>query len=215
MLMFKASNQPPYSECTLQIRVADGFGRSWLLAVVVAKENGCKVALCSTLNHSHCQRGVGGWSWNDTMKTNTARRFSWSLGLTFPYINSDTVKDKVWERQSLCLANCWLTSICEGYKTSYLSLTSCFVVGDVFSCKDTADGETPSAASLLEGGLAGSLPQIFSCLKNLGIPSAPSHQTLVFFSLLSAVGKARKTFSLPRNSTEFQQKGKDGNAGKT
>ena len=37
MLMFKASNQPPYSECTLQIRVADGFGRSWLLTDVVDK----------------------------------------------------------------------------------------------------------------------------------------------------------------------------------
>ena len=142
------------------------------------------------------------------MKTSAAWWFSWSLGLTFPNINFDTVKDKVWERQRLCLANCWLISSCMDYNTSYLSLTSCFVVDDVLSCKDTADGETPSAASLLEGGLAGSLPQIFSCLKNLGIPSAPSHQTLVFFSLLSAVEKARKTFSLPRNSTEFQQKGK-------
>lgn len=37
--------------------------------------------------------------------------------------------------------------------------------------------------ALSVGGLDGSLPQIFSCLKNLGIPSAFSDFTLVFFSL--------------------------------
>jgi len=37
--------------------------------------------------------------------------------------------------------------------------------------------------ALSVGGLDGSLPQIFSYLKNLGIPSAFSDFTLVFFSL--------------------------------
>ena len=47
--------------------------------------------------------------------------------------------------------------------------------------------------ALSVGGLDGSLPQIFSCLKNLGIPSAFSDFTLVFFSLWSAVTNAHKT----------------------
>lgn len=48
--------------------------------------------------------------------------------------------------------------------------------------------------ALSVGGLDGSLPQIFSYLKNLGIPSAFSDFTLVFFSLWSAVTDAHKTF---------------------
>ena len=47
--------------------------------------------------------------------------------------------------------------------------------------------------ALSVGGLDGSLPQIFSYLKNLGIPSAFSDFTLVFFSLWSAVTNAHKT----------------------
>ena len=47
--------------------------------------------------------------------------------------------------------------------------------------------------ALSVGGLDGSLPQIFSYLKNLGIPSASSDFTLVFFSLWSAVTNAHKT----------------------
>ena len=47
--------------------------------------------------------------------------------------------------------------------------------------------------ALSVGGLDGSLPQIFSCLKNLGIPSAFSDFPLVFFSLWSAVTNAHKT----------------------
>ena len=43
------------------------------------------------------------------------------------------------------------------------------------------------------GELDGSLPQIFSYFKNLGIPSAFSDFTLVFFSLWSAVTNAHKT----------------------
>ena len=50
--------------------------------------------------------------------------------------------------------------------------------------------------TLSVGGLDGSLPQIFSCLKNLGIPSAFSDFTLVFFSLWSAVTNAHKTVFL-------------------
>ena len=47
--------------------------------------------------------------------------------------------------------------------------------------------------ALSVGGLDGSLPQIFSYLKNLGIPSAFSDFTLVLFSLWSAVVNAHKT----------------------
>lgn len=47
--------------------------------------------------------------------------------------------------------------------------------------------------ALSVGELDGSLPQIFSCLKNLGIPSAFSDFTLVFFFLWSTVTNAHKT----------------------
>lgn len=47
--------------------------------------------------------------------------------------------------------------------------------------------------TLSVGGLDGRLPQIFSYLKNLGIPSAFSDFTLVLFSLWSAVVIAHKT----------------------
>ena len=43
------------------------------------------------------------------------------------------------------------------------------------------------------GELDGSLPQIFSYFKNLGIPSAFSDFTLVLFSIWSAVINAHKT----------------------
>lgn len=54
-------------------------------------------------------------------------------------------------------------------------------------------GETQMTLTVSVGGLDGSLPQIFSYLKNLGIPSAFSDFTLVFFSLWSAFTNAHKT----------------------
>jgi hypothetical protein len=62
--------------------------------------------------------------------------------------------------------------------------------------------------SLSVGGFAGSLPQIFPFLQNLGIPSALSDLTLALSSLLSAVAILHeKRFSRPRSSKGFNKRG--------
>jgi len=67
------------------------------------------------------------------------------------------------------------------------------MVGVVFPCKATADGGNFKCRhGLSVGGLDGSLPQIFSSLQNLGIPSALSDLTLALFPSKSAVMAARK-----------------------
>ena len=65
--------------------------------------------------------------------------------------------------------------------------------------------------TLSVGGLDGSLPQIFSCLKNLGIPSAFSDFTLVFFSLWSAVKMHIKRFIPAMKLNELYQREKNWN----
>lgn len=63
--------------------------------------------------------------------------------------------------------------------------------------------------SLSAGGLAGSLPQIFTFLQNLGIPSTLSDLTLALSSLLSAVVISHEKKVLPvRKLKRLQQKGK-------
>jgi len=59
-----------------------------------------------------------------------------------------------------------------------------FMVRAVLTCKATADGGNVKCRhGLSVGGLDGSLPQIFSSLQNLGIPSALSDLTLALFPL--------------------------------
>ena len=65
--------------------------------------------------------------------------------------------------------------------------------------------------ALSVGGLDGSLPQIFSYLKNLGIPSAFSDFTLVFFSLWSAVKMHIKRFIPAMKLNELYQREKNWN----
>jgi len=62
------------------------------------------------------------------------------------------------------------------------------MVRAVLPCKATADGGNVKCRhGLSVGGLDGSLPQIFSSLQNLGIPSALSDLTLALFPSKSAV----------------------------
>lgn len=64
--------------------------------------------------------------------------------------------------------------------------------------------------SLSIGGFAGSLPQIFPSLQNLGIPSALSDLTLALSSILSAVAILHeKRFSRPRSSKGFNKREKN------
>jgi hypothetical protein len=80
---------------------------------------------------------------------------------------------------------------------------------DPFSrAKVLRTGGTSSDASLSVGGLAGSLPQIFSFFQNLGIPSALSDLTLALSTLLSAGITARKTVLPTKKPKGFKQKGK-------
>ena len=61
------------------------------------------------------------------------------------------------------------------------------------------------------GELDGSLPQIFSYFKNLGIPSAFSDFTLVLFSIWSAVINAHKTVFPAMKLNELYQREKNWN----
>lgn len=70
-------------------------------------------------------------------------------------------------------------------------------------------GGTSSGAVLAVGGLDGSLPQIFSSLKNLGIPSSPSDCTLALSSQMSAVvNQHEKRPALPEKLNRASRKGK-------
>lgn len=63
-----------------------------------------------------------------------------------------------------------------------------------FRAKLLRPGGTSSDATLAVGGLAGSLPQIFSHLQNLGIPASPSDCTLALsLPLRRSCYLARKT----------------------
>ncbi len=65
-----------------------------------------------------------------------------------------------------------------------------------FRAKLLRTGGTSSVATLAVGVLAGSLPQIFSSLQNLGIPSSPSDCTLALYLPDVRSGElARKTAS--------------------
>ena len=65
-----------------------------------------------------------------------------------------------------------------------------------FRAKLLRPGGTSSVAVLAVGVLAGSLPQIFSFLQNLGIPSSPSDCTLALYLPFGrSCETARKTAS--------------------
>ena len=82
---------------------------------------------------------------------------------------------------------------------------------EAFSCaKLLRPGGTSSAAMLAVGVLAGSLPQIFSYLQNLGIPSAPSDCTLALSLLMDAVVEPHeKRPALPKKLNGASQEGKE------
>jgi len=85
----------------------------------------------------------------------------------------------------------------------------CFMVRAVLTCKATTDGGNVKCRhGLSVGGLDGSLPQIFSSLQNLGIPSALSDLTLALFPSKSAVMAARKTVLPTTKPERTSQKGK-------
>lgn len=78
-----------------------------------------------------------------------------------------------------------------------------------FRAKILRTGGTSSDAALAVEGLDGSLPQIFSCLQNLGIPSSPSDCTLALSSLMSAVvDPHEKRPALPEKLNELHKEGK-------
>ena len=79
-----------------------------------------------------------------------------------------------------------------------------------FGAKLLLTGRTSSDAALAVGVLAGSLPQIFSHLQNLGIPASPSDCTLALSPLCQQLLTCTKNGQpCRRSSIELHKEGKE------